>query len=87
MYKMSITVGGSKHKASLHLSHGCGSTRIQPPGDIMMSGKFEFILVTGVEETPESHRERVMRVIDELTNTLKECVCAQDFWKQEPIII
>ncbi len=51
---------------------------MQEPGDIMMSGKFEFILVTGVEETPESHRERVVRVIDELTTSLKQCAGAQD---------
>jgi hypothetical protein len=86
MYNMSTTVGGNKHKASLHWSHGCGSTTIQPPGDVMMSGKFEFILVTGDEEKPEAHRERVMCVIDELTSKLKECVCAQDFWKQQSVI-
>ncbi len=55
----------------------------QEPGDILMSADFEFTLVTGAKETLETHSELVLRVIDELHKALKECACAQDFWKQE----
>jgi hypothetical protein len=71
------------YTAKIHVGYGRGSDTMQEPGDILMSVDFEFMLVTGAEETLETHREQVMRVIDELYKTLEGCACAPDFWKQE----
>jgi hypothetical protein len=45
----------------------------------MMSAKFEFNLRTAVDETPENYKEQLMRVIDELHQTLKAEASAPDF--------
>jgi hypothetical protein len=73
----------TRHRASLHLGHGCGSWEEQAAGDIMMPAKFEFIMRTAVDESPESYKEQMMRVIDELHQTLKEGTSSPDFWKTQ----
>ncbi len=47
---------------TIHLAHGCGSSEGQAAGDIMMSAKFEFIMRTPVDETPESYNEHYILV-------------------------
>ncbi len=69
----------TSHMASLHLAHGYGSTAMQEPGDIMTSGKFEFTLVTGAEETPDTHREQVICGTDTLHKRVTECACSDDW--------
>ena len=70
----------STYTATIRLGHGIRSVSGQEPGDVIMHSKFEFKLVTAAEDTPESHRELVMRVIDELHKTLKECTCNDEFF-------
>jgi hypothetical protein len=77
-----MTSPTSRHRATIHLAHGCGSCEGQAAGDIMMSAKFEFIMRTGVDENPESYKEQLSLVIDELHHTLKGMAFAPDFWKQ-----
>jgi hypothetical protein len=67
--------------SNLHLAHGYGSAGMQEPGDIMTSGKFEFTLVTGAEETPETHREQVKCGTDTLHKRLKECAYSEDWMR------
>ncbi len=81
------TTSCKTYTAKIHVGYGRGSSTMQESGDILMSVDFVFTLVTGAEETPETHREQAMRVIDELHETLKGCACAQDFWKQEPVVV
>ena len=78
------TTGLNIHTANVRGGYGHGSDTIQEPGDIMMSVDYEFALVTALGETPDTHKELVMRVIDELFKSLKECACDKqgDFWKQ-----
>jgi hypothetical protein len=71
----------NKHKASIRLGHGYGGDGTNP-GDIFMSAKFDFMLITDVEEDPEAHREVLMRIIDELHKVLQGEACGKDFWKQ-----
>ncbi len=61
------------HKTSLHLGHGSEN--------IMMSAKFEFIISTAVDESPDLYKEKMMLVIDELHQTLKGIASAPDFCK------
>jgi len=79
------TTGLNIHTANVRGGYGHGSDTIQEPGDIMMSVDYNFALVTALGETPDTHKELVMRVIDELFQSLKECACDKqggDFWKQ-----
>lgn len=79
------TTGLNIHTANVRGGYGHGSDTIQEPGDIMMSVDYNFALVTALGETPDTHKELVMRVIDELFKSLKECACDRqggDFWKQ-----
>jgi len=78
-----MTSPTTSHKASLHLAHGYGSSKGQAAGDIMMSAKFEFNLRTTDDESPESYKEQLMLVIDELHQTLKGEASAPDFWKAQ----
>ncbi len=73
----------TRHRASLHLGHGCGSSEGQAAGDIVMSAKFGFIMTTAFDESPESYKELVMRVIDELHQTSKLGASSPDFWKAQ----
>jgi hypothetical protein len=76
------TTGLDTHTANVRGEYGRGSDTMQEPGDILMSVDYKFALVTGPEETPETHKTLVMRVIDELHKALEESACAPDFWKQ-----
>ena len=77
------TTGLKAYTANVHQEHGRGSNTIQEPGDILMSVDHKFSLLTAPEETPVTHKEQVVRVIDELYKSLKECACAPDFWEQQ----
>jgi hypothetical protein len=73
------------YTAKMYVGYGRGSDNMQEPGDVLMSVEFEFMLVTSAEETPETHKDLVLRVTNELHETLKGCACAQDFWKREEV--
>ena len=73
------TASRKTYTAKFHMGYGRCSSTMQEPGDILMSVDFVFTLVTGAEETHETHREQAMRVIDELHETLKKRACARDF--------
>ncbi len=49
-----------------------------------MSAKFDFMLITDVEEDPEAHGEVLMRIINELHKVLQGEARGKDFWKQKP---
>jgi len=75
------TTGRNMHTANVRGEYGHGSDTMQEPGDIMIYVTYKFALVTTREETPDTHKELVMRVIDELYQVLKgQCASAADFW-------
>ncbi len=79
---MCPTTRRKPYTAKIRVGYGRGSNTMQEPGDILMSEDFEFTLVTGADENLETHRELVIRVIEELHKTLEEdCTCGQEFWK------
>ncbi len=46
----------------------------------MMSANFDFKLITADTETPEAHKQLVMRVIHELCKSLREKASGPGFW-------
>ena len=67
------------YKATLQLGYGRGSDTLTEPGDILMSAQFELTLVSGVGESPKSHRELVLRAADDMNKNFKEWVCSDNF--------
>ncbi len=75
-----MTSHNNTHKASLHLAHGYCSSKMNERGNVMLSGKFQFTLVTSADDSPETHREQVvMRGIDTMHKRLRECACTEDW--------
>ncbi len=81
LLECAVTSHKNTYKTTIRVEHGRGSSTGQEPGDLMMSVDHEpeFTLVTTLDETPDTHREQAVRVIDELYKSLEECTCAPDF--------
>ncbi len=68
------------HTVHIRQGHGRGSVSMDERGDFLMYANYDFTLVTGAGETPEFHREVMMRVIDEQHKSLKEYLQGANFW-------
>lgn len=71
------------YQTMIRVEHGRGSSTMQEPGDLFMSVDHKLRVVTAIGDSPETHREQVVGVVDELYRCLKEGAKAPDFWIQQ----